>query len=90
VGRLAWLPHGQNGREVAALVDRGMTPAAALRAGTLGAAELLAVKDRGEIAPGKLAGLIAIEGNPLEDPTAVQRVRWVMKGGLVYSAPTGR
>ncbi len=75
------LPHGTNGREVAALVDRGMTPAAALRAGTLGSAELLGVSDRGVIAAGKLADLIAVEGNPLEDPTAVQRVRWVMKGG---------
>ena len=77
------LPHGQNGREVAALVDRGMTPAAALRAGTLNAAELLGVTDRGEIVAGKLADLIAVDGNPLEDPTAVQRVRWVMKGGTV-------
>jgi imidazolonepropionase-like amidohydrolase len=75
------LPHGQNGREVAALVDRGMTPAAALRAGTLGSAELLGVSDRGVITAGKLADLIAVEGNPLEDPTAVQRVRWVMKAG---------
>jgi imidazolonepropionase-like amidohydrolase len=77
------LPHGQNGREVAAMVDRGMTPADALRAGTLGSAELLGVSDRGVIAAGKVADLIAVEGNPLEDPTAVQRVRWVMKGGMV-------
>jgi imidazolonepropionase-like amidohydrolase len=77
------LPHGSNGREVAAMVDRGMTPAAALRAGTLGSAELLGVSDRGVIAAGKVADLIAVEGNPLEDPAAVQRVRWVMKGGKV-------
>jgi imidazolonepropionase-like amidohydrolase len=77
------LPHGQNGREVAALVSRGMTPLDALRAATLGSAELLGVSDRGVIAPGKLADLIAVEGNPLEDPAAVQRVRWVMKGGVL-------
>jgi imidazolonepropionase-like amidohydrolase len=77
------LPHGTNGREVAAMVDRGMTPAAALRAGTLGSAELLGVSDRGVIAAGKVADLIAVEGNPLEGPTAVQRVRWVMKGGVL-------
>ena len=77
------LPHGTNGREVAAMVDRGMTPVDALRAGTLGSAELLGVSDRGVIAAGKVADLIAVEGNPLEDPTAVQRVRWVMKGGVV-------
>ena len=81
------LPHGTNGREVAAMVDRGMTPVDALRAGTLGAAELLGVSDRGAIAAGKLADLIAVEGNPLEDPTAVQRVGWVMKGGSVYREP---
>ena len=75
------LPHGTNGREVAALVDRGMTPAEALRAGTVHAAELLGVKDRGRIADGLLADLIAVEGDPLEDPKAVQAVRWVMKGG---------
>ncbi len=75
------LPHGTNGREVAAMVDRGMTPAAALRAGTIGSAELLGLTDRGRIAGGKVADLIAVEGNPLDDPTAVQRVRWVMKGG---------
>jgi imidazolonepropionase-like amidohydrolase len=77
------LPHGTNGREVAAMVDRGMTPVAALRAGTLGSAELLGVRDRGVIAAGKVADLIAVEGDPLEDPTAMQRVRWVMKGGIV-------
>jgi imidazolonepropionase-like amidohydrolase len=83
------LPHGTNGREVAAMVDRGMTPVNALRAGTLGSAELLGVSDRGVIAAGKVADLIAVEGNPLEDPAAVQRVRWVMKGGaeIVSSTP---
>jgi imidazolonepropionase-like amidohydrolase len=45
------------------------------------------VSDRGVIARGKLADLIAVEGNPLEDPAAVQRVRWVMKGGVVYRRP---
>jgi imidazolonepropionase-like amidohydrolase len=77
------LPHGTNGREVAALVDRGMTPADALRAATVNAAELLGVADRGRIAEGMLADLIAVPGNPLEDPRAVQQVRWVMKGGVV-------
>jgi hypothetical protein len=72
------------------------TPAAALGAGTLGSAELLGISDRGVMASGKVADLIAVEGNPLEDPTAVQRVRWVMKGGsgrdegVVPSAIQGR
>ena len=84
------LPHGTNGREVAAMVDRGMAPADALRAGTVGSAELLGVTDRGVIAAGKVADLIAVEGNPLEDPKAVQRVRWVMKGGRVFAASEER
>ena len=83
------LPHGTNGREVAALVDRGMTPADALRAGTVNAAALLGVSDRGKIAKGMLADLIAIEGDPLHDPKAVQTVRWVMKGGEGSKAVKG-
>ena len=38
----------------------------------------------GSVAPGFQADLIAVDGNPLEDPTALQRVRFVMKGGVVY------
>jgi imidazolonepropionase-like amidohydrolase len=45
------------------------------------------VTDRGRIAEGMLADLIAVPGNPLEDPRAVQQVRWVMKGGAVVKAP---
>ena len=81
------LPHGTNGREVAALVDRGMAPADALRAATVHAAALLGVTDRGRIGAGMLADLIAVPGNPLEDPRAVQQVRWVMKGGAVVKGP---
>jgi len=77
------LPHGTNGREVAALVDRGIAPADALRAATVNGAALLGVEDRGTIAPGKLADLIAVAGNPLEDPRTVQDVRFVMVGGRV-------
>jgi len=78
------LPHGQNAREFEVLVARGMAPAEALRAGTVYGAELLGVSDRGVIAEGKLADLIAVAGNPLEDPKVLQDVRWVMKGGVVY------
>jgi imidazolonepropionase-like amidohydrolase len=42
------------------------------------------------IAAGKVADLIAVEGDPLKDPTAVQRVRWVMKGGRVYAGSEER
>ncbi len=76
-------PHGENAHEFGALVDRGMAPLEALRAGTLNAAELLGVEDRGEIAPGKLADIVAVPGNPLEDIRVTERVSWVMKGGVV-------
>jgi imidazolonepropionase-like amidohydrolase len=74
-------PHGQNAREFASLVDRGMQPIDAIRAATIGAAELLGVTDRAELAPGKLADLVAVPGNPLEDITVMQKVSFVMKGG---------
>lgn len=79
----AVIPHGINGCEFSAYVDRGMTPAAALRSGTLSGAELLGVTDRGEIAAGLLADLVAVPGNPLADITAMERVTFVMKGGAV-------
>jgi len=68
----------------AALVDRGMTPLDALRAATLNAADLLGVNDRGTIAAGKLADLVAVPGNPLENIRVMEQVRFVMKGGKIY------
>lgn len=64
-----------------------MRPADALRTATLNAADLLGVNDRGVIAPGKLADLIAVRGNPLEEVRVLQQVLWVMKGGEVVKAP---
>lgn len=80
-------PHGANAREIATLVERGMTPLQALRAATLSACELLGVSDRGEIAPGKLADLIAVPGDPLQDITVLERVEFVMKGGEIVARP---
>ena len=77
-------PHGDNAREFAVLVERGMTPADALRAATLNAADLLGVSDRGSIAPGLLADLVAVPGNPLENIRVLEDVRFVMKGGQIY------
>lgn len=78
------IPHGTNARELAALAAIGLTPADALRAATVQAAELLGWSDRiGAIRPGLLADLIAVEGDPLADLTVLQRVRLVMKGGVV-------
>jgi imidazolonepropionase-like amidohydrolase len=79
-------PHGDNAREFATYVGYGMRPAEAIRAATINAADLLGVSDRAVIAPGKLADLIAVRGNPLEDVRVLEQVPWVMKGGLVVSA----
>ncbi len=83
----AVFPHGENAKEFAALVERGMTPLEALRAATLYAADLLGVDDRGVIAPGKLADLIAVPGNPLDDIRVMERVTFVMKDGKIYKQP---
>jgi imidazolonepropionase-like amidohydrolase len=79
----AVIAHGTNAREFAALVQRGMQPIDAIRTATLNAADLLGLEDRGVIAPGKLADLVAVPGNPLEDVRLTERVSWVMKGGIV-------
>lgn len=83
----AVFPHGENGKELVALVERGMTPLDAIRTATLRAADLLGVDDRGTIAPGKLADLIAVPGNPLEDVSVLEQVRFVMLGGMVVKGP---
>ena len=79
----AVIPHGDNGKEFAILVKLGMSPLDAIRTATLNAADLLGVDDRGTIEPGKLADMIAVDGDPLADVTTLERVRWVMHGGRV-------
>ena len=80
-------PHGDNAKEFAVYVGYGMRPLEAIRTATLNAADLLGVSDRGVIAPGKLADLIAVRGNPLEDVRVLEQVPWVMKGGVVMKSP---
>jgi imidazolonepropionase-like amidohydrolase len=79
------IPHGKNAGELAALVSRGMSPLAVLRAATVTAAELIGVTDRGRLAEGLLADVIAVPGDPLRDITVTQDVRFVMKGGKVFA-----
>ncbi|WP_207843856.1 metal-dependent hydrolase family protein [Williamsia soli] len=78
------IPHGKNADELVALVDRGLPPLAVLRAATIVAADLINVTDRGRLAEGLLADIVGLPGDPLEDITVTQDVRFVMKGGKVY------
>jgi imidazolonepropionase-like amidohydrolase len=76
---------GQNTRELGWFVKAGMTPAQAIASATTIGADLLGVKDRlGRLAPGYVADVVAVEGNPLEKIDALfTGVRWVMKDGAV-------
>jgi imidazolonepropionase-like amidohydrolase len=75
------IPHGKNASELVALVSRGLTPLHVLQAATINAAELIDADDRGRLAPGLLADIIGVPGDPLQDITVTQNVRFVMKGG---------
>ncbi|MGO4880597.1 MAG: amidohydrolase family protein [Bryobacteraceae bacterium] len=78
-------PHGTQAREFVLMVKYGMTPLAALQAGTLNGAKLLGWQDRiGELKPGYLADIVAVPGDPLQDIGVLQNVAFVMKGGVVY------
>ncbi|MGH7553373.1 MAG: amidohydrolase family protein, partial [Longimicrobiales bacterium] len=80
----AVIQHGHNAREFAVYVQQGMTPIDAIRSATTRAAELLGITDRGVIAPGKLADIIAVRGDPLQNVRVLEDVRFVMKNGRVY------
>lgn len=80
----AVFPHGDNAREFAVYVKLGMSPIDAIRTATINATDLLGVDDRGLIKPGKLADLIGVTGDPLDDVTVLEKVNFVMKGGEVY------
>lgn len=81
------VPFALTGREFAARVRLGMAPIEVLRQATVYNAELLDTPDRGAIAVGKLADLVAVPGDPLADISATERVAFVMKGGVVHLQP---
>jgi imidazolonepropionase-like amidohydrolase len=80
-------PHGWNAKQFAHMVKWGLTPIQAIQTATINAADLLGWNDKvGVIAPGAFADIIAVDGDPLKDVTELERVKFVMKGGVVYKA----
>jgi imidazolonepropionase-like amidohydrolase len=77
-------PHGLNGREFGDMVKMGMSPAAALMTSSQGAARLLGIdKETGTLEAGKLADVVAVRGNVLDDIRATEAPVFVMKQGKV-------
>ena len=76
-------PHGDNARELEAMVGFGMSPVNALKAATSVAGKVLHM-EIGTVKQGMLADLIAVEGNPAQDISSTRKVKFVMKGGTVY------
>jgi len=79
--------HGENAQEFAIMVGAGMPPAEAIWAATHNAADLIGdLADIGSVQPGRYADIVAVDGDPLQDITVLEHVRFVMKGGKVYKA----
>jgi imidazolonepropionase-like amidohydrolase len=78
-------PHGTQAREFVLMVKYGMSPLAAIQAGTLNGAKLLGWQDKiGALKPGYQADVIAVPGSPLEDIAVLEKVSFVMKAGVIY------
>ncbi len=75
-------------KEFSSMVKFGMTPAQAIHSATVTASELLGMQDKiGTLEPGKLADIVAVPGDPLADVSILEKVDFVMKGGMVYRKP---
>jgi len=80
-------PHGLNAHEFAVMVKLGLTPLQSIQAATVNDADLLGWSDKiGVIEPNHFADIIAVDGDPLQDVTTLERVKFVMKGGVVYKS----
>ncbi len=81
-------PHGTQAREFVLMAQYGMTPLAAIQAGTVNGAKLLGWEGQiGVLKAGYLADIVAVSGNPLHDVAELQKVSFVMKGGAIYRRP---
>ncbi len=84
-------PHGLNAHEFAVMVKLGMSPLQSIQAATINAADLLGWSDKiGAIEPGKWGDIIAVDGDPLQDVTTLEHVKFVMKGGDVVKNEYGK
>jgi imidazolonepropionase-like amidohydrolase len=78
-------PHGQNAHEFELMVGAGMPPMFTIQAATISAAQLLRHdKELGTVTAGKIADIVAVPGNPIDDISLMKRVSFVMKDGVVY------
>src|SRR5579862_3968989 len=84
-------PHGLNAHEFAVMVKLGLTPLQAIQSSTVNAADLLGWSDKmGTVEVGKWGDIIAVDGDPLQDVTTLERVKFVMKGGEVVKNDYGK
>jgi imidazolonepropionase-like amidohydrolase len=86
-GDVGVFAHGENWLEMDAMQRAGMPAAQVMIAATSGNAHIFHLTDRGEVKPGLLADLVAVDGDPTRDVNAVRRIRLVMKGGEVVRGP---
>jgi imidazolonepropionase-like amidohydrolase len=89
-GDVGVFPHGENWLEMEAMQRAGMSPAQVLISATSRNAKILQLTDRGELKPGLLADLVAVDGDPTKDVSAIEHVRLVIKGGEVVRNDSDR